>query len=67
VEHATVPVIESGAGNCHIFVDGSADLEMADGIIINAKTQRPSVCNAAEKLLVHRRLRPITCQTLCNA
>jgi glutamate-5-semialdehyde dehydrogenase len=53
VRHATVPVIETGAGNCHIFVDDSADLEMADRIIINAKTQRPSVCNAAEKLLVH--------------
>jgi glutamate-5-semialdehyde dehydrogenase len=53
VENATVPVIETGAGNCHIFVDESADLEMADAIVINAKTQRPSVCNAAEKLLVH--------------
>ncbi|MBA3914718.1 MAG: glutamate-5-semialdehyde dehydrogenase, partial [Acidobacteriales bacterium] len=53
-ENATVPVIETGAGNCHIFVDASADFEMADSIVINAKTQRPSVCNAAEKLLVHR-------------
>lgn len=53
-ENATVPVIETGAGNCHIFVDESADLDMADAIVINAKTQRPSVCNAAEKLLVHR-------------
>ncbi len=53
VENATVPVIETGAGNCHIFVDESADFEMADRIVINAKTQRPSVCNAAEKLLVH--------------
>jgi glutamate-5-semialdehyde dehydrogenase len=52
-DNATVPVIETGAGNCHIFVDESADLEMADDIVINAKTQRPSVCNAAEKLLVH--------------
>ena len=52
-ENATVPVIETGAGNCHIFVDESADFEMADRIVINAKTQRPSVCNAAEKLLVH--------------
>jgi glutamate-5-semialdehyde dehydrogenase len=56
VEHATVPVIETGAGNCHIFIDESADLEMADRIVINAKTQRPSVCNAAEKLLVHERI-----------
>ncbi len=45
-----------GAGNCHIFVDDTADLEMADRIVINAKTQRPSVCNAAEKLLVHERI-----------
>jgi glutamate-5-semialdehyde dehydrogenase len=52
-ENATVPVIETGAGNCHIFVDASADFDMADRIVINAKTQRPSVCNAAEKLLVH--------------
>jgi glutamate-5-semialdehyde dehydrogenase len=52
VENSTVPVIETGAGNCHIFVDDSADFEMADRIVINAKTQRPSVCNAAEKLLV---------------
>jgi glutamate-5-semialdehyde dehydrogenase len=52
-ENSAVPVIETGAGNCHIFVDSSADLEMADAIVLNAKTQRPSVCNAAEKLLVH--------------
>jgi glutamate-5-semialdehyde dehydrogenase len=58
VQNATVPVIETGAGNCHIFVDESADLEMADRIVINAKTQRPSVCNAAEKLLVHQRIAP---------
>ncbi|HEV3207907.1 MAG TPA: glutamate-5-semialdehyde dehydrogenase [Terriglobales bacterium] len=55
-DHATVPVIETGAGNCHIFVDESADFEMADSIVINAKTQRPSVCNSAEKLLVHQRI-----------
>ena len=55
-ENAAVPVIETGAGNCHIFVDESADLDMADRIVINAKTQRPSVCNAAEKLLVHERI-----------
>lgn len=53
-ENSVVPVIETGAGNCHIFVDASADLDMADRIVINAKTQRPSVCNAAEKLLVHK-------------
>jgi glutamate-5-semialdehyde dehydrogenase len=54
--NATVPVIETGAGNCHIFVDESADFDMADAIVINAKTQRPSVCNAAEKLLVHKNI-----------
>jgi len=54
VEQATVPVIETGAGNCHVYVDKAADFELADRIVINAKTQRPSVCNAAEKLLVHR-------------
>ena len=56
VENSVVPVIETGAGNCHVFVDESADLDMADAIVINAKTQRPSVCNAAEKLLVHERI-----------
>ncbi|MGA7907602.1 MAG: glutamate-5-semialdehyde dehydrogenase [Candidatus Sulfotelmatobacter sp.] len=55
-ENSVVPVIETGAGNCHIFVDESADFEMADRIVLNAKTQRPSVCNAAEKLLVHERV-----------
>src|SRR5450631_1883252 len=56
VENSVVPVIETGAGNCHIFIDETADFEMADRIVINAKTQRPSVCNAAEKLLVHERV-----------
>ncbi len=55
-ENSSVPVIETGAGNCHVFVDESADFEMADRIVINAKTQRPSVCNAAEKLLIHERV-----------
>lgn len=55
-EHSAVPVIETGAGNCHIYVDESADFDMADRIVVNAKTQRPSVCNAAEKLLVHERI-----------
>ncbi len=55
-ENSVVPVIETGAGNCHIFVDESADSDMADAIVLNAKTQRPSVCNAAEKLLVHERI-----------
>lgn len=53
VQNATVPVIETGAGNCHIYVDESADITKALNIIDNAKTQRPSVCNAAENLLVH--------------
>ena len=52
-EKAKVPVIETGVGNCHIYVDKYANLEMATQIIINAKTQRPSVCNAAESLVVH--------------
>jgi glutamate-5-semialdehyde dehydrogenase len=52
-EHATVPVIIDGDGNCQIYVDAAADLEMAVDVILNAKTQRPSVCNAAETLLVH--------------
>ena len=50
---ANVPVIETGVGNCHIFVDASADLDMAVPVIVNAKTSRPSVCNAAESLLLH--------------
>ncbi|MFH1785474.1 MAG: glutamate-5-semialdehyde dehydrogenase [Candidatus Micrarchaeota archaeon] len=55
-ENSRVPVIETGIGNCHIFVDETADLDMAEKIIINAKCQRPSVCNAAEKLLVHEKI-----------
>lgn len=54
VENATVPAIETGTGNCHVYVDASAKLDMAKEIVINAKTQRPSVCNAEEKLLVHQ-------------
>ncbi|GFP27831.1 glutamate-5-semialdehyde dehydrogenase [Candidatus Hakubella thermalkaliphila] len=53
VANSTVPVIETGIGNCHIYVDENADVEMALQILLNAKTQRPSVCNAAESLLVH--------------
>ncbi len=53
VENAKVPVIETGVGNCHVFVDASANLEHAEAIILNAKVQRPGVCNAAETLLVH--------------
>lgn len=54
VTTATVPVIETGAGNCHIYIDKDANLAMATNITVNAKVQRPSVCNAAEKLLIHR-------------
>lgn len=54
VTTATVPVIETGVGNCHIYIDKDADLTMATNITVNAKVQRPSVCNAAEKLLIHR-------------
>jgi glutamate-5-semialdehyde dehydrogenase len=54
VENATVPCIETGTGICHVYVDAAADLEMALDIIDNAKTSRPSVCNAAEACLVHR-------------
>ncbi|HUC37399.1 MAG TPA: glutamate-5-semialdehyde dehydrogenase [Acidimicrobiales bacterium] len=52
-EHATVPYVIDGDGNCHVYVDAAADLEMALAIVVNAKTQRPGVCNAAETLLVH--------------
>jgi glutamate-5-semialdehyde dehydrogenase len=55
---ATVPVIYAASGNCHVFVDAGADLDMAERIIVNAKTQRPGVCNAAETLLVHAELAP---------
>jgi glutamate-5-semialdehyde dehydrogenase len=54
LEHATVPYVLDGDGNCHVYVDATADLDMALGIIVNAKTSRPGVCNAAETLLVHR-------------
>lgn len=54
VNNSTVPVIQTGVGNCHIYVHSDADLKMAEDIIVNAKTQRPSVCNAMETLLVHR-------------
>ena len=56
VENSTVPVIETGSGNCHIYVDKDADLPMAVRIIHNAKTQRTSVCNACESLVIHREI-----------
>ena len=56
VQNSTVPVIETGVGNCHVYVDEDADLEMAVSIVFNAKTHRPGVCNAAESLLVHEKV-----------
>ncbi|WMJ17554.1 glutamate-5-semialdehyde dehydrogenase [Geobacillus proteiniphilus] len=55
VENATVPVLETGVGNCHIFIDESAERQMAIDIVLNAKLQRPSVCNAVETVLIHER------------
>ncbi|PLV59036.1 glutamate-5-semialdehyde dehydrogenase [Thermotoga sp. KOL6] len=69
-DNATVPVLETGVGNCHIFVDESANLEKAISVIVNAKTQRPGTCNAAEKLLVHEKIAkeflPIIVEVLKN-
>jgi len=56
VEKSRIPVIETGTGNCHIYIDDEADLENATAIVINAKVQRPGVCNAAEKLLIHKKI-----------
>lgn len=56
VEESTVPVIETGVGNCHVYVDAEADLDIAVQIVVNAKAQRPSVCNAAETFLVHEQV-----------
>ena len=58
LEHATVPYVVDGIGNCHVYVDAAADLDMAESIVVNAKTQRPGVCNAAESLIVHRAVAP---------
>jgi glutamate-5-semialdehyde dehydrogenase len=58
VEQSTVPVIETGVGNCHVYIDETADIEKAVRIVINAKTQRTSVCNTAETLLVHEAIAP---------
>ncbi len=67
VENARVPVIETGAGNCHLFVDATADLDMAVKIAVNAKCSRPSVCNAIETLLVHRDVAPAYLPMLAEA
>lgn len=58
IENATIPVIQTGEGNCHVYVDESGDIDMAVNIINNAKTQRPSVCNAIENILVHEKAAP---------
>lgn len=58
INNATIPVIQTGEGNCHVYVDESADIDMAVNIIDNAKTQRPSVCNAIENILVHEKAAP---------
>ncbi|MEY8733242.1 glutamate-5-semialdehyde dehydrogenase [Peribacillus frigoritolerans] len=55
IKESTVPVLETGAGNCHIFIDQTADITMAEKIVLNGKTQRPSVCNAIEGLLIHEK------------
>lgn len=66
VMNSTVPVIETGVGNCHIFVDESAQIDMAVDITINAKTQRPGVCNAAETLLVHKNIADAFLPRVCK-
>ena len=66
VQSATVPVIETGTGNCHIYVDESADLNMAVDIIMNAKTQRVGVCNACESLLVNANIKDVLLPVLAN-
>ena len=67
VENASVPVIQTGVGNCHIYVDSTADLDMAVNITVNAKTSRPSVCNAAETLLVHADIAPRALPVIAEA
>jgi glutamate-5-semialdehyde dehydrogenase len=70
VENSKVPVIETGEGNCHVYVDGECDPDMAVNIVVNAKTQRPGVCNAAEKLLIDKKaasqLLPVIAEQLRN-
>jgi len=71
VKNSTVPVIETGVGNCHVFVDASAELDMARDIVVNSKTHRPGVCNAAESLLIHKDIAetaiPVIGQALLDA
>jgi glutamate-5-semialdehyde dehydrogenase len=71
VEESTVPVIETGVGNCHVYIDADADVDKAVRLLLNAKTQRPSVCNAAETFLVHAdiagRFVPVALRALADA
>ncbi len=67
VENATVPVIETGAGNCHVYVDAAADIKTACAVVVNAKASRPSVCNAAETLLVHKDIAAAALPPLADA
>lgn len=66
IQNSTIPVIETGTGNCHIYVDEFADIEMAKNIIVNAKTQRMGVCNACESLVVHENIADKALPVICN-
>ncbi len=66
-QNSRVPVLETGVGNCHIYVDADADLEKSVAVIVNAKTQRPGTCNAAEKALIHRNIAAQFLPSLCEA
>ena len=66
VENSTIPVIETGTGNCHAFVDATADINMASDIVFNGKVQRPSVCNALESLLVHENIAKTALPVICD-
>lgn len=67
VQNATVPVIETGTGNCHIYIDSECDIDMAKDIVVNAKTSRPSVCNAAESLVIHEAIANEALPVIANA
>lgn len=67
VRNATIPVIQTGVGNCHVYVDASADVNMAASIVTNAKASRPSVCNAAETLLIHSAIAPTALPVIANS
>ncbi|GAA0860542.1 MULTISPECIES: glutamate-5-semialdehyde dehydrogenase [Clostridium] len=67
VQNATVPVIETGTGNCHIYIDSECDINMAKDIVVNAKTSRPSVCNAAESLVIHEAIANEALPIIANA